>query len=90
MSKLDKTFTSVLIKSPNPGGWVFASWAESAEFFGTKGLVKVSGTIDGQPFRASFMATGGGVHMLPIKAETRQRIGKDVGDTVTIHLQERL
>jgi Domain of unknown function (DUF1905) len=69
-----------------------ACWkkARTAKFFGTRGLVKISGKIDGHPFRASFMAMGDGRHMLPIKAETRKAIGKDVGDTVKVLLEERL
>lgn len=90
MGKIDKTFTATLQKSENKGGWTYAVWPEAAEFFGTHGLVKVSGTVDGQLFTSSFMAMGDGVQMLPIKAAIRKVIGKEAGDTVTIHLQERL
>lgn len=88
--KLDETFTSVLHKSPAVGGWTYAIWPESSTFFGTHGAVKVRGTVDGEPFETSFMAMGDGIHMLPVKAVTRDVIGKQAGDTVTIHLQERL
>jgi hypothetical protein len=90
MPKLPKSFTAMLEKSPNPGGWTYVVWPDSANFFGTHGLVKISGKIDGHPFRASFMAMGSGVHMLPVKSEVRKAIGKDVGDIVKVVLEERL
>src|SRR6266705_6599152 len=87
---VNRRFTAPLRKNSQPGGWTYVIWPESVKFFGTRGLVKIKGTIDGHPFKSSFMAMGDGRHMMPVKTETRRAIEKEVGQTVKVLLKQRI
>ncbi len=87
---LDVTFTETLLLSPAAGGWTYLVWPGSADFFGTRGRVRVRGSIDGVAFSTSFLALGDGRHKLPVAPTLRREAGKEAGDTVTVHPEERI
>lgn len=85
-----REFDAQLQKGDNPGAWTCVVMDDAAALFGTRGLVKIRGAIDGEPFDGALMAQGDGTHRLPIKADVRRAIQKEAGDRVTIRLDRRL
>ena len=85
-----REFETKLRKGDNPGAWTCVVMNDAAELFGTRGLVKIRGVIDGVPFTSALMAQGDGTHRLPVKAALRKAIRKEAGDTVHIRIDERI
>ena len=85
-----REFEAQLEKGDNPGAWTCVVMDDVAEMFGTRGLVKIRGAIDGEPFESALMAQGNGTHRLPVKAKLRIAIGKQAGDTVHVRIDERI
>ena len=85
-----REFNARLQKGDNPGAWTCVVMDDAAELFGTRGLVKIRGAIDGEPFDGALMAQGDGTHRLPVKAQLRKAIGKQAGDTVHVRIDERI
>ena len=79
-----------LQKGDNPGAWTCVVMDDVPALFGTRGLVKIRGAIDGQPFDGALMAQGDGTHRLPVRAALRRTIGKEAGDTVRVRIDERI
>lgn len=85
-----REFDASLRKGENPGAWTCVVIDGVRELFGTGGLVKVRGSIDGVPFTGALMAQGDGTHRLPVRAALRDAIGKQAGDDVHVCLEERI
>jgi hypothetical protein len=83
-------FDARLQKGDNPGAWTCVVMDDAAELFGTRGLVRIRGAIDGAPFDGALMAQGDGTHRLPVRAELRNAIRKEAGDTVHVRIDERI
>jgi hypothetical protein len=79
-------FHAEIREAPRGGAWVEIP-SDVLEAFGTRGRVKVKASFDGYPYRGSIVPMGG-VHVLGVKKATRAAIGKSVGDTVHVILEQ--
>ena len=70
--------------------WSCVEIPGSAEAFGTGRAVRVDALVDEVLLEnVGAMVTGTGGHMVSLSAKVRQRLGKDVGDTVSVVITRR-
>jgi hypothetical protein len=59
------------------------------KLYGVKGQVKVKAIFDGQVvYRGSLVKMGYPCHILLITKETRQKLGKTLGDTIKVEIEQ--
>lgn len=58
--------------------------------YGTKGQVKIKALFEGHPYRGILSNMGTGCHILGIRKDIRQAIGKNIGDTISVELERDL
>lgn len=88
---IDHTFTAPIGVEVKGQTWPCVEMPGSAEFFGTKKCVRVDATVDHISMPdVALLVTGRGGHMVSLNAAVRKRLGKDVGDEVTVHLHRRI
>jgi hypothetical protein len=56
--------------------------------YGSKGQIKVKATFDGHAYRGVIANMGTGCHILGIRKDIRQAIGKQVGDVVQVTIEK--
>ncbi|GAA1749385.1 DUF1905 domain-containing protein [Aeromicrobium alkaliterrae] len=88
---LDHVFTAPIGVEVRGDLWPCVEVPGSAELLGTRRAVRVDATVDDVRISdMGLMVTGRGGHMLSLSAKVRQRLGKELGDTVTVRLERRL
>jgi hypothetical protein len=88
--RIDHIFVATIGVDVKGELWPCVEVPGSRELLGTGKAAKVAGTVDGVPVATALLPTGTGGHMLSLNAKLRARLGKDLGDEVTVHLTERL
>lgn len=80
-----KSFTATIGVNIKGETWACVEMPESAEFFGTKKSQRADIEVDGLAIpNIGFMVTGRGSHMFSLNAALRKKLGKDIGDTVSV------
>jgi hypothetical protein len=84
-----KKFKAVL---ENPEGKMDVAYVsipfDVESVYGSKGQVKVKAMFDGHPYRGVLTNMGTGCHIIGLRKDIRQAIGKQVGDVVQVTIEK--
>jgi len=82
------SFETVLMRPEGVGTWTYLDIPQQVSAtFGSKGQVRVKGTINGYPYRTTALPKGDGTHYLVVGKEIREQIQSAQGDTVRVTLK---
>jgi len=81
-------FEAVLVRPEGVGTWTFLNIPlEVSNTFGSKGQVKVKGTINGYPYRSTALPMGDGTHYLVVGRDIRDHVHATEGDTIKVIME---
>jgi hypothetical protein len=82
------SFVSVLIRPEGVGTWTYLNIPlPISSTFGSRGQVKVKGTINGYPFRSTVLPHGNGTFYLVVGKPIRDQIHSIAGDTIQVTME---
>jgi uncharacterized protein YdeI (YjbR/CyaY-like superfamily) len=85
--RVAKSFTAALERMPSNLGWVIARIPlDVPKVWGTRGMLKVQGEINGFAFRTSLFPTGKGYHYLLVNKRMQAGANAAPGDTAQFRL----
>lgn len=85
---INQTFTGKIGFEVKESLWTCVNWPGSKQILGTGKATKIKGTVDGYPIQIALMPNGQGDHMLSLNKTILKKINKQLGDTVTIFIED--
>lgn len=85
----EKYLFQAVIEAGDGGGAFVIVPFDVEKIFGQK-RVKIKASIGGEPYRGTLVRMGTPHHMLIVLKEIREKIGKSIGDEVTVEIEEDL
>lgn len=85
---INETFTGKIGFEVKGSVWTCVNWPGSKQILDTGKSVKVKGTVDGHPIQIGLLPNGRGDHMLSLNKQILKKINKQLGDSVTVFIED--